>query len=158
MRRVINKLKAKSAGGPDGIPPLFLKKCVLTLCDPLAFLFQLFFDNSFLPPVWLQAFVTPVFKKGNSTNPCNYRPISLTCSMCKVMECVIKDQLVAYLHANGLISKQQHAFLAKRSTVTNLLESVRDWRISFKDKLNTDTVYIDFAHAFDGITLSKITA
>ena len=63
VRRVINKLKAKSAGGPDGIPPLFLKKCVLTLCDPLAFLFQLFFDNSFLPPVWLQAFVTPVFKK-----------------------------------------------------------------------------------------------
>ena len=39
-----------------------------------------------------------------------------------------------------------------------MLESVRDWRISFKDKLNTDTVYIDFAHAFDGITLSKITA
>jgi len=102
VRRIINKLKLKSAGGPDGIPPIFLKKCCIELCSPLAFLFQLFFDNSFLPPVWLQAFITPVLKKGDPTKPCNYRPISLTCSICKVMECIIKDQLVAYLAAKGL--------------------------------------------------------
>ncbi len=157
VRRIINKLKQKSAGGPDGIPPIFLKKCCIELCSPLAFLFQLFFDSSFLPTVWLQAFITPVFKKGDPTKPCNYRPISLTCSVCKVMECIIKDQLVAYLSAKGLISKQQHAFLAKRSTVTNVLESVRDWHLSFKNRLNVDCIYIDFAHAFDSITRSKMT-
>lgn len=37
-----------------------------------------------------------------------------------------------------------------------MLESVRDWHISFMDKLNIDTVYIDFAHAFDSITRSKL--
>ena len=72
------------------------------------------------------------------------------------MECVIKDQLVAYLASKNLISKQQHAFLTRRSTVTNLLECMNDWTISLQHRLNVDTIYIDFSHAFDGVVHSKL--
>ena len=47
-------LKENSAGGPDGIPPIFLKIVRSQLATPLAFLYQLFFDSSFVPPIWLQ--------------------------------------------------------------------------------------------------------
>jgi len=72
------------------------------------------------------------------------------------MECVIKDQLVSYLLRNGLISKQQHAFLTKRSTISNLLECIHDWTLSLQNKLAIDTIYIDFSHAFDGVVHSKL--
>ena len=80
MSRTLKKLNVKSAGGPDCVPPIFLSKCCNNLAYPIAFIFQLFFNNSFLPDIWRKAYVTPVFKKGDSTQVCNYRPISLTCS------------------------------------------------------------------------------
>jgi hypothetical protein len=51
------------------------------LCYPLARLFTFCFENSTLPEVWLKSFITPVFKKGNSYDANNYRPISLTATL-----------------------------------------------------------------------------
>jgi hypothetical protein len=156
VSRIIKKLNARSAGGPDGIPPAFFKKTLSSLCQPLAFLFQVLFDEGCLPAVWRQAFIASIFKKGNSTLPNNYRPISLTCCMCKLMESIIKDQLVTYLLAKGLISKQQHAFIKKHSTVTNLLECTHDWAVAMHDYHSVDTIYIDFKGAFDSVVHSKL--
>ena len=41
--KVLGNLKANSAGGPDGIPPIFLKTLRSQLATPLAFLYNLFF-------------------------------------------------------------------------------------------------------------------
>ena len=158
IKRVIHKLRSRAKGGPDAIPPLFYKKCCDQLCLPLSFLFQLSFHNSYLPPVWLMAYVTPVFKKGDRTDPNNYRPIALTCTICKIMESVIKDQLLNYLKSKNLISEKQHAFISKHSTATNLLESTHDWLVSITNRLAVDVVYIDFSRAFDSIVLSKMLA
>jgi len=154
--RVLSRLKANSAGGPDGIPPIFLKNVRSLLAAPLAFLYQLLFESTSVPAVWLKAHVTPIFKKGDSSCPSNYRPISLTCSLCKVMESIIKDKLVSFLASNGLLSREQHAFIAKHSTVTNLLECVHDWSLSLHNKVPMDVVYFDFSHAFDSVVHSKL--
>ena len=114
------------------------------------------FDSTFVPNIWLKAHVTPIFKKGDSSSPSNYRPISLTCSLCKVMETIIKDQIVSYLSANGLLSKEQHAFIARHSTVTNLLECVHDWSLSLHNRVPMDVIYFDFSHAFDSVVHSKL--
>ena len=63
----------------------------------IAFVFNSCLDQGYLPPVWLSANVTPVFKKGDPMDPQNYRPIALTCTLCKVMESVIKQHLLTYL-------------------------------------------------------------
>ena len=47
--KALGRLKENSAGGPDGIPPIFLKIVRSQLATPLAFLYQLFFDSSFVP-------------------------------------------------------------------------------------------------------------
>jgi hypothetical protein len=90
----LRKLKAKSSAGPDKTPPIFLKHCALQLCSPLSFLFQYSFDSGYIPDIWKSAFITPVFKKGSPLKPENYRPISLTCNICKVMECIIKNSML----------------------------------------------------------------
>jgi len=158
IKRVIRKMRAKAKGGPDAIPPIFYKNCCDQLCLPLSFIFQLSFHHSFLPPDWLTAFITPVFKKGDPTDPNNYRPIALTCTICKVMESVIKYQLLNYLLRKQLITKKQHAFIINHSTATNLLECTHDWVVSISKHTCVDVVYIDFSRAFDSIVFTKLLA
>ena len=142
VNKAIKKLKSKAKGGPDGIPPLFFKKCKLFISPVLSHIFQSCFEAGFMPSIWLKAFITPIFKKGNKLDPCNYRPIALTCVMCKLMESVVKDQLLSYLLAHKLISKHQHAFISHHSTITNLLECTTDWSVSLNSKQCVDVIYI----------------
>jgi hypothetical protein len=72
------------------------------------------------------------------------------------MEAIIKDQLVSYLLAKGLISKHQHAFIKKHSTITNLLECTHDWAIAMHGVKAVDAIYIDFSRAFDSVVHSKL--
>jgi len=71
------------------------------------------------------------------------------------MEAIVKDQLVSYLVFKGLISSQQHAFIKKHSTVTNLLQCTRDWALAVHGLHSVDAVYIDFTRAFDSVVHSK---
>ena len=87
-------------------------------------MFENFFRNGFVPSIWKLSHVKPILKSGDPSRPRNYRPISLTCVLCKMMEAVIKDQILEYLHKNELISRQQHGFLAGRSACTQLLETL----------------------------------
>ena len=74
---------------------------------------------------------------------------SLTCCCCKVMESIIKDQMLHYLLQNNLISKQQHGFLARRSTCSQLIECVNDWSLVLNTRNSVDCANIDFSKAFD---------
>ena len=106
--------------------------------------------------MWLQAFVTPIFKKGATSDPSNYRPISLTCTCCRVMERIINLQLIDYLLSNCLFSNHQHGFLRKHSTCSNLLETINDWTLALDRHLKTDTIHIDFQKAFDSVSHPKL--
>ena len=90
------------------------------------------------------------------SDPSNYRPTSLTCVLCKIMESVIKDSLIKHLHVNKLITKQQHGFLAKYSTCSQLLECVNDWSVALNFRNSTDVVYINFHKAFDSVVHSEL--
>jgi len=79
----------------------------------------------------------------------------VTYSLCKVMESIFKDQIIFYL-ITGLLSKEQHAFIVKHSTVTNLLECVYDWAFSLHNRVPQDEIYLDFSHAFDCVVHSKL--
>ena len=109
-----------------------------------------------VPSEWKRSIICPIFKKGNASDPSNYRPISLTCCCSKIMESLIVNDLSDFLLGNNLISRQQHGFIKKRSTTSNLLESLNDWTISLSRRTNVIVAYIDFARAFDSICHSKL--
>ena len=52
-------------------------------------IFQQSYNTSKLPDDWLQPLITPIHKKSLKSDPANYRPISLTCILCKVVEHII---------------------------------------------------------------------
>ena len=72
------------------------------------------------------------------------------------MERVIVQEMLNYLRSNNLISKQQHGFISKRFTVTNMLESLNDWSIAVENGKSQMVAYIDFAKAFDSVCHAKL--
>src|SRR6201995_1228703 len=101
--------------------PLFFKAVAHGLSYPVSKLFNLILSTAKIPLRWKQAYVLPLFKKGKACCPENYRPISLTCILCKVFESIIKDSLLYYFHTNHILHDFQHGFLAGASTCINLL-------------------------------------
>lgn len=116
----IRRLKSKGSAVPDGLPAVFFKNTSANIVFPLSVIFNISVQTSYLPDIWHSAIVTPVFKKGSPSNPANYRPISLTCIACKLLECGVKDVLLDHFMKHKLITRHQHGFLKKRSTATQL--------------------------------------
>ena len=82
--------------------------------------------TSSIPAIWKTAIITPIFKSGSPNEANNYRQISLTCIKSKIMETIIKDTMLDHLIKSKFISRQQHGFLARHSSNTQLLESCND--------------------------------
>ena len=99
--RVLHSLKTDKASGPDGIPPRFLKEFAEILATVLCHLFRLILISCTYPSSWKHALVQPVPKKGDCSNPSNYRPIALILAVAKASETLLKlwpcDVLVSVL-------------------------------------------------------------
>lgn len=153
VHKALLELKIGSAIGPDGIPPLFLKKFASQLCTPLQTIFTHSFDEGRLPDDWKSANIIPIFKgKGKTCDPSNYRPISLTSVTGKVMEKVLKNAISKFLARHGILSRSQHGFMRGKSTQTQLLECLNDWTASIDRMDCIDVLYLDISKAFDSIS------
>ena len=75
----------------------------------------------------------------------NYRPVSLTCILCKIMESILKDGIVEHLERHNLLRDSQHGFMAGKSTLSNLLEYLEDLTRLIDQGHAVDVVYLDFA-------------
>ena len=137
------KIKSNSSAGPDGLPALLWKKEAASFAFPLSIIFNNSFMSSSVPDEWRLATVIPVFKKGCPSSPNNYRPISLTCIPCKIMESIIKDDMLTFLNANNLISANQHGFTPNKFTFTQLVECVHDWTLAVESRSPVHVIYID---------------
>ena len=144
-------LDAGKACGPDNITPKLLKLCAEFICEPLSQLFNQSMSSGTLHRDWTAANITPIYKKGERCLACNYRPISLTSIVVKVMERIICKQLISALERSGCISDNQFGFRANRSTVTLLLSAIHDWSLCLERRSSTHCVFLDFAKVFDSV-------
>ena len=84
------------------------------MAHPILVLFQESIKTGQVPQQWKEATVTPIFKKGDKADPANYRPVSLTSIICKVLERFIVEDTLAHLKENKLLCEQQHGFINGR--------------------------------------------
>jgi hypothetical protein len=96
------------------------------------------------------ALVAPIYKKGNKSNPVNYRPISLTCIPCKMVEYIVLiSHIWKHINANNVIFHHQHESQTGISCQTQLMEAVRDWVSSVNNHKQTYILLLDFSKASD---------
>ena len=80
---------------------------------------------------------------------CNYRPVSLTCVPCKLLEHIVCSNIMAHLDEYKLLSDRQHAFRKMHSCKTQLTTVINDWAKILDNGGHVDTFILDFEKAFD---------
>ena len=99
----------------------------------------------------------PTYKKGPKNYSENYRAVSITSILCKLMESIVRDKLVCHMMENKLFSEKQHGFVRSRNCVTNLLICIEIWTEMMEKGHLMDIIYTDFAKAFDRVPHQRLS-
>ena len=108
--------------GPDATRPIVLKHLSQEISPVVALVFQISLDSGTVPTERKKAEICPLFKKGNKTDPANYRPISHSCILCKTMEHIVASTLTKHFNQNNILYDLQHGFRERISCKTQLIQ------------------------------------
>ena len=147
--KLLKDLNPSKALGPDELHPRVLKELATELGLVFAHLFQQSMDTGEIPKEWSLANIWPLFKKSDRSLSCNYRPVSLTCVPCKLLEHRVCSKIMAHLDGYKLLSDRQHAFRKRHSCETQLTTVINDWVYILDNRRQVDTFILDSEKAFD---------
>ena len=153
----VNNLKGSLSRIPDSIPAFFFKEIASSILPVLAHLFNLTLSIGIVPSQWKKAIITPIHKKGPRDSLYNYRPISLTSVMCKILENIIVNKVMDHLLTSNILSEYQFSLIPNQSTCSQLLTTLNHWFTNLDQGINVDIVYTDISKAFDTVLHKKIT-
>ena len=100
-----------------------------------------------IPKEWSLGNICPLFIKGDRSLACNYRPVSLTCIPCKLLEHIVRSNITAHLDEHKLLSARQHAFRKRHTYETQLIIVINDWAKILDNGGQVDTFILDFEKA-----------
>ena len=149
---------SKEALGPDELHPRVLKELATELGPVFAHLFQQSIDIGEIPKEWSFANICPLSKKSDRSLTCNYRPVSLICVPCKLLEYIVCSNIMAHLDEYKLLSDRQHAFKKGHSCETQLTTVINDWAKILDNRGQVDTFILDFEKAFDNPLMNSLKA
>ena len=152
----LRKLKVSKAPGIDGLVPKFLVETAGNIGKPLNMIFNASLNQGVVPMDWRRANVSAIYKKGPRDKPENYRPVSLTCQVCKLLESVLRDSIVEHLQLFSLIKDTQHGFVKKRSCLSNLLKFLNFTCNQVDSGEAVDVIYLDFQKALDKVPHKRL--
>ena len=108
--KLLKGLSPHKAAGPEKIKPIVLQTLHKELAPILQLIFQRSIDTGKITDIWKEANVSPIYKKGEKYDPSNYRPISLTCVLCKILEHIVASSLVKHFTELDIFYEMQHGF------------------------------------------------
>jgi hypothetical protein len=151
VRSHLSKLKPSKSPGPDEIHPAMIKLLNDSLVPSITSLFNKSLSTGRIPGDWKLATITPLPKKGNKQEPANYRPVSLTSVLCKVLETIVRNRILTFLEREKLLNLTQHGFSSGRSCLTNLLTFMENLSKRIDEGDEIEAVYLDLSKAFDTV-------
>ena len=138
--------------GPDLIHNDMLKHLPAVAMEALLAIFNSLWESGTFPTSWRQSTVIPILKPGKSgLDPLHYRPISLTSSLCKLMEKMVSARLSWFLECNNIFTNAQCGFRKHRSAVDHLIALDTEARASFKLRKHLGAVFFDIEAAYDTV-------
>ena len=157
ITKLLEELDERKAQGPDGIAGKILRECREELAGHIHAIIVRSLTEGRVPRDWKRADIVPLHKGGNTENPTNYRPVSLTSVVAKVCERVIKEKWTKHLEDNNVLNCRQFGFRRGKSCATNLIcfySRVIDI-IQERDGW-ADCVYLDLKKAFDKVPHKRL--
>ena len=156
VKHSLHTLKDKMTRTPEKIPSYFLKRIAPSISQFLVHFFNSCLYFNFVPYQWKTAIVIPIFKKGDKNVPNNYRPISLTSSLCRLFEIILYNIILHHFLSLNLFSRNQFGFFPLRSSCAQLMECLHDWYENLYNNQSTHVIYTDIQKAFDSVNHIKL--
>lgn len=143
------KLNISKSAGPDGLPSILFKNCILSLSFPLYVIFRSSLFTRCMPKKLKQAYVVPTHKSGSLNDVKNYRPLAKLNVIAEVIDSLMADHLS--MHFSERISKNQHWFFKKDSNIATLSAFNKKLQQCMKVKGQLDVIQIDFSKTFEKV-------
>ena len=148
---LLANLNQMKAAGPDGIPCRLLQSVAKEIASALTLWFNRSFTASQISQSWKHALVQPIFRKGDRNGVAYYQPISLKSICCKLLEHIVRSEIISHLNLNNIITDAQHGFRKKRSCEIQLIFTVDDLAREIDKGGQTDMILLDLSKAFDRV-------
>ena len=152
LRDALSNLKNNKAPGPDGIIGEYLKCFGRNFEDILLKCVNIIFSEQIYPSKWAENFLKPIFKKGDTTDPDNYRGLAIGSAFAKLFSFILLKRLIDFIDIKRLISPEQIGFIKGKSTSDHifLLQTIIE-KVVKKNKSKLYAVFIDFKKAYDTV-------
>ena len=149
--RAIKKQKSNKAPGQDGLPPALFKLFDGRLVNHLTLLFNKVLSTGIYPKTWSVGNIKPIHKKGDKTNPNNYRGITLLDVMGALFTSVLCERISTWAEEEGRVSEAQFGFRKNRRTTDAIF--ILNTAIQSRKKRGKQlyTCFVDFSKAFDTV-------
>ena len=151
LAAAINSLKSVSEG-PDRVHNDMVRHLPAAAQEALLAALNSLWETDSFPAAWREATVIPILKHGKSgLDPLHYRPISLTSSLCKVLEKMVNVRLTWFLEHHGILTNSQCGFRKYRSTVDHILALDTEIRACFSYRKHLGAIFFDIEAAYDTV-------
>lgn len=132
-----------------GLSVTVLEPIIEVIAPNLAGIFNRCIDVGSFPDLMKNSKVTPIFKSGDTSNPANYRPVSVLPALSKIFESIIYTQMNAYFRMNRILHNDQFGFTKGRSTIDAGAKLVKNVLEAWETSRDTVGIFCDLSKAFD---------
>ena len=156
IESLLKNMVGNKAPSPDGYHPCFVKQLAEFISEPLGIIFRNSVESGNIPTQSKEARVSAIHKKRIKNMASNYRPVSITSVLCRILEKLVRNQIVEYMQSEKLFSHLQFGFLRGRSTSLQLLNIMNDWTSSIENGNFNNCIYLDYQKAFDTVPHNRL--
>lgn len=147
----IDNLNTNTANGPDELSCLTIKSIKQHISLPLQHIFNSCFEKNTFPNAFKLSNIVPIHKSGSIFTPDNYRPISLISQLAKILEKIMKIQILEFLESNALLSPNQYGFRSGLGTDDALFNLTKNIYSNLDSNMKSLTIFLDLKKAFDTV-------
>lgn len=149
VRRILLEIDISKSSGPHDLPGNFFKEFAAELAIPISLLIRFLLRHTFWPDFWREHRIHPLFKKGISSSPGNYREIHLTNILAKICERVVGHILILYFERVSAFRISQFGFRAGHSFKDLVLLLTTRWLWALDQGFKIGVYLSDISGAFD---------